>query len=150
MEAINVSPPALAELHAWNLTTRSSHPNIELTLSLLTFDLPLAASKLSTAEQLAGSAFMIIGLLVLAGIYIGSLAWLFRDANQRNRNGAALVVVVALFAYPVGLLIWYLARPSLSPEKTSLRLWDGSFVCRKCGTRLIDDDKECPECGTAI
>lgn len=50
-------------------------------------------------------------LLVMFGLYIASLVWLYRDANRRNSNGLVITILVAVFAWPIGLLIWLLARP---------------------------------------
>lgn len=53
-------------------------------------------------------------LLVLGGLYVWSLVWLYRDAEARGRSGLLVALLVALFAWPLGLLIWVVARPAVT------------------------------------
>lgn len=54
---------------------------------------------------------MIIGLVILI-IYIWSIVWAYRDAERRGKPGWLVAIVVAFLAWPLGLLVWLLVRPS--------------------------------------
>ena len=43
--------------------------------------------------------------------YIGSLVWTFRDAERRGSNGLLTTILVAVAAWPVGLIVWLFIRP---------------------------------------
>jgi hypothetical protein len=51
-------------------------------------------------------------LLVLCGIvlYVVSLVWAYRDAERRGQNGILVVLLVALVAWPLGLIVWLIIR----------------------------------------
>lgn len=54
---------------------------------------------------------MIVGLIILL-IYFWSIIWAYRDAEKRGKPGWLVAVIVALLAWPLGLLVWLLVRPS--------------------------------------
>ncbi|GAB3204004.1 magnesium-transporting ATPase (P-type) [Pontibacter aydingkolensis] len=60
---------------------------------------------------------LIIALVVLV-IYIWSIVWAYKDAERRGKPGLLVAVIVALLAWPLGLLVWLLVRPS---DKTTYR-----------------------------
>lgn len=64
----------------------------------------------SSADGIALVISLVV-LLVMFIVYIWSLVWLFRDANRRKCNALVITFLVAIFAWPIGLLIWLLARP---------------------------------------
>jgi hypothetical protein len=60
------------------------------------------------------SIFTIVSTLftiTLAVLYIWSIFWSYQDAVKRKKNGLAVAVLVALFAWPFGLLFWTIMRP---------------------------------------
>lgn len=62
-----------------------------------------------------------MGLVCLAA-WAGSLAWVWRDANRRGQPGFIVTVLVAFLCWPVSLLVWVAARPSVPgtvPGKSS-------------------------------
>jgi uncharacterized paraquat-inducible protein A len=93
---------------------------------------------------------LLIVLLVWAGLYIWSLSWLYRDADRRvAQRGWLIVLLVAFFAWPVGLLIWFLARPAIRPEQAFSRTKDELIRCRHCGyVSHQHDSKVCENCGS--
>ena len=52
------------------------------------------------------------GLMVL-GILIWSLVWVYRDAERRGKEGWLAVLVVFFMNWPFSLLIWMLFRPEI-------------------------------------
>jgi hypothetical protein len=52
---------------------------------------------------------LIIGLIFFA-IYIYSIVWVYRDANQRGKSGILVALLVALISWPIGLVVWLLVR----------------------------------------
>ncbi len=54
------------------------------------------------------------GVGIVAGIaLIGwSLRWVYRDAEQRMKDGMMVATLVFLFGYPLSLLIWCAFRPA--------------------------------------
>lgn len=54
---------------------------------------------------------LILGLVVLV-FYIWSIIWAYRDAERKGKPGILVALIVALLAWPMGLLVWLLVRPS--------------------------------------
>lgn len=54
---------------------------------------------------------LFIGLLILV-LYIWSIVWVYRDAERRSKPGWLVALLVALLSWPIGLLIWFIFRPS--------------------------------------
>ncbi|MEJ8800511.1 hypothetical protein [Pontibacter sp. H249] len=54
---------------------------------------------------------IIVGLIVLV-IYIWSIIWSYKDAERRGKPGLLVAIIVALLAWPLGLLVWLLVRPN--------------------------------------
>jgi hypothetical protein len=86
-------------------------------------------------------------VLLLIGIYLWSLSWLYSDAERRNNSGCLMVILVGIFAWPIGLVVWYFARPS--PKRTNPIQLDSEIDCPKCGYRLSQGMLLCPNCGTS-
>jgi FtsH-binding integral membrane protein len=53
-------------------------------------------------------------IIALAAAMIVSLMWVARDARKRKKGFA--VVLLCLFTFPIGILIWLLLRPSVPAE----------------------------------
>lgn len=60
---------------------------------------------------------LILGLIGLI-IYIWSIIWAYKDAEQRGKPGWLVALIVAFLAWPIGLLVWLLVRPN---SKSSYR-----------------------------
>ncbi|MDX5346718.1 MAG: hypothetical protein LPJ89_01350 [Hymenobacteraceae bacterium] len=52
----------------------------------------------------------IISLLFL-GLWIWSIIWAYNDAEARGKPGWAVALLVALFSWPLSLLLWVIFRP---------------------------------------
>ena len=50
-------------------------------------------------------------VLTLTILYFWSIFWSFKDATARGKSGFAVATLVALFAWPFGLLYWTIIRP---------------------------------------
>lgn len=51
-------------------------------------------------------------ILAIAGLYVASIVWAYRDAEQRGKNGLLVALLAALVTWPLGLLVWVLIRPT--------------------------------------
>ncbi|WP_162054865.1 hypothetical protein [Pontibacter pamirensis] len=54
---------------------------------------------------------LILGLVLLV-LYFWSIVWSYKDAERRGKPGWLVAIVVAFLAWPIGLLLWLLIRPS--------------------------------------
>lgn len=54
---------------------------------------------------------LIISLVVFV-IYVWSIVWSYKDAKRRGKPGWLVAIIVALLAWPLGLLVWLLVRPN--------------------------------------
>jgi hypothetical protein len=71
-------------------------------------------------ELLTGlGIFGLIIALVILVVYLWSIFWAYKDAEQRGKPGWLVALVVAFLAWPMGLLVWLLVRPN---NKTTSRL----------------------------
>lgn len=58
-------------------------------------------------------------LIILAGLFVvtfivlwfWSIIWGYKDAINKGKNGFAVAALIALFAWPFGLLFWTIIRP---------------------------------------
>lgn len=55
-------------------------------------------------------------LLVVGALYVGSLVWAYRDAEVRDKNGPLVALLVAIAAWPLGLIVWAIARPPVTVD----------------------------------
>jgi hypothetical protein len=62
-----------------------------------------------------GIAALIIGILILV-VYIWSVVWAYKDAEQRGKPGWLVALLVALLSWPLGLIIWVIFRPDASRQ----------------------------------
>ena len=51
-------------------------------------------------------------ILAVAGLYVASIVWAYRDVEQRGKSGLLVALLVALATWPLGLLVWVLVRPT--------------------------------------
>ena len=56
------------------------------------------------------AVFAVISLVVL-GLYIWSIVWSYADAEKRGKSGCLVALLVGLVSWPLGLVIWLVARP---------------------------------------
>jgi len=83
---------------------------------------------------------VIFGLLfavTFTVLYFWSVLWGFKDANSRGKNGFAVATLIALFAWPFGLLFWTVIRPE---GKKALEVNRGAVKPNK----YVSDFKEMP------
>lgn len=57
-----------------------------------------------------GVVALMIALIGLV-LYIWSIVWVYKDANRRNKPGLIIALLIALFAWPLGLVLWLIIRP---------------------------------------
>ena len=54
-------------------------------------------------------------LLVVGVLYVGSLAWVYRDAEARGVSGAlTTTLLVAIAWWPLSLIVWAFIRPKMA------------------------------------
>ena len=60
----------------------------------------------------------ILGCILLMMVYVGSLAWVFRDARRRGHHPWMAVMFVMVAAWPLSLSVWILIRSekALAPK----------------------------------
>jgi hypothetical protein len=65
-----------------------------------------------------------ITVIVLVGVllaillpYLWSIFWAYGDAERRGKSGCLVALLVALFSWPIGLLLWFVFRPEGPPER---------------------------------
>lgn len=50
-------------------------------------------------------------MLVMLGLLIWSLIWVYRDAEKRGKPGWLVLIMVLFLNWPVSLLVWLVFRP---------------------------------------
>lgn len=55
-------------------------------------------------------------ILVVLGLLIWSLIWVYRDAENRGKPGWVVLLMVLFLNWPFSLLIWLVFRPELKQE----------------------------------
>ena len=72
-------------------------------------------------------SLLVIILLLLAPLYLLSVAEVWRDANQRGQPGFIVAVLVAILFWPLSLIVWMATRPGLivatSAPRSKGRQW---------------------------
>lgn len=58
-----------------------------------------------------GIVGLLLALVVLV-LYIWSIVWAYNDAERRGKSGVLVAILVALLSWPLGLLLWFLFRPT--------------------------------------
>jgi hypothetical protein len=59
------------------------------------------------------------GPVVLLAAFVGSVAWVWRDADRRGQPGFIVAVLVAFLFWPLSLIAWLLARPAVQTGATA-------------------------------
>jgi len=62
---------------------------------------------ISTNAQIA--AFVYLGIAIL--IFLGSIIWVYYDANARGKSGCCIAAMVLVFAWPLSIIVWIASRP---------------------------------------
>ena len=58
--------------------------------------------------------FLIIPfILLILGLLIWSLVWVYNDAKLRGKPGWAVVLLVLFLDWPISLLVWLVFRPEV-------------------------------------
>jgi hypothetical protein len=55
-------------------------------------------------------------IVIVLGLLIWSLVWVYRDAEKRGKSGALVALLVFLLEWPVSLLVWLVFRPEIKPS----------------------------------
>jgi len=55
--------------------------------------------------------------LVILGLLIWSLVWVYGDAEKRGKPGWAVALMVFLLNWPISLLVWVVFRPEEKTKK---------------------------------
>lgn len=50
-------------------------------------------------------------VVLLLGLLIGSLVWVFLDAEARGKPGCLVALLVFFLSWPISLLVWIVVRP---------------------------------------
>jgi hypothetical protein len=53
----------------------------------------------------------ILGVIAVVGVYVASIVWAARDAEDRGKSGCLVALLVALLSWPLGLVAWLVFRP---------------------------------------
>ena len=56
--------------------------------------------------------------LVVLGLLVWSLRWVYADAEARGKDGCLVAVIVFLVCFPISLLVWLALRPKLRQPLT--------------------------------
>ncbi len=60
--------------------------------------------------------FLVPLFLVVLGLLVWSLIWVYGDAVKRGKPGWAVVLLVLLLEWPISLLLWIVFRPELKEK----------------------------------
>ncbi len=52
----------------------------------------------------------ILGLMSTV-LYIASILWAYGDAERRGKSGCLVALMVAVFSWPISLIVWLALRP---------------------------------------
>ena len=83
--------------------------------------------------------------LILLGIWILVIAWVYRDAERRGMNGLLWALLV-LIGNLIGLIIYLIIRNDSRPRI----LEEPVPVCPGCGIPVQDHFAFCPGCGQVL
>jgi len=53
----------------------------------------------------------IVGIAIFV-VYVASIIWSYGDAEKRGKSGCLVAILVAFLSWPLGLIIWLVARPN--------------------------------------
>lgn len=90
----------------------------------------------------------------LLALFVGSIVWVFKDAQTRGKSGCLVAILVAFLCWPLGLVAWLVFRPD-DEDKKEEEEQDVSISC-SCGQRIRVAEREagtkmaCGSCGSEI
>jgi len=61
-----------------------------------------------------GPVDLVLVFLLILGVpamYVSSIVWAFRDAENRESNGVLAAILVAVAIWPLSIIVWILIRP---------------------------------------
>lgn len=97
-----------------------------------------SASEATAKAWYRNSVYVLMFAAVIAYVValILLLAWVARDARNRDIDGGAMWVIVIFFSGIVGILVYLASRPH------------GTLaMCENCGNRRLNYARLCPHCG---
>ncbi len=56
-----------------------------------------------------------LGLIIL-GLLVWSIIWVYGDAEKRGKSGCLVALLVFLLEWPISLLVWLVFRPDLKGD----------------------------------
>lgn len=71
----------------------------------------LLLSVLAVLGLVEGALLLGFAIFCLVA-YVASIVWAYRDGEQRGKDGILVALLVALVAWPLGLVVWALVRPA--------------------------------------
>jgi hypothetical protein len=90
------------------------------------------------------SGDIILGVLVV-GLILWSLIWVYNDAKARGKSGWLVTLLVMLVSWPFGLPVWIALRPEI--KQVSARALPRSLsLCVKCHAPAERGHRLCPAC----
>ncbi len=58
------------------------------------------------------AVLIVIGAVILSAVvYLYSIVWAYGDAERRGKSGCLVALLVMLVSWPLGIVIWLVARP---------------------------------------
>jgi hypothetical protein len=118
-----------------------------------------------TTRDPAYSTYYSVLFALLIGLNILTVIWSYADAERRGKSGCLVALLVCLFPWPLGWIIWLIFRPgdgaikARGPHPTTqsvtssvpFRATGPMMFCDVCGNRLIETDEGivCPQCSSA-
>jgi predicted amidophosphoribosyltransferase len=84
--------------------------------------------------------------MLLIGLWIWLIVWVYRDAESRGMNGVLWALLV-LFGNFIGLLIYLIVRSDALPSSTP-RI--ESRLCPTCEKNIAETYAFCPYCGNKM
>lgn len=110
--------------------------------------------------------FMFLPLLIMAvvfGLYIWQAVWVALDSRKKGEEYWWLWTIVALFTFPVGVIVYALVTKSNTdrcnncgkevPSNINSCPYCGEMcgqICSNCGQKVQSGWKYCPNCTTAL
>lgn len=106
-------------------------------------DTPLTKDQETTVAWTLFAVMMVFALVLMTGIFalqIYSCVWACGDADRRGKSGV-LIGLLVFFTWPLGLLIWLVARPEQyqppPPPDPKAGLGPGEWIGYSLGFWLI-------------
>jgi hypothetical protein len=68
-----------------------------------------------------GTLALTLFFLPLLVSFVGSLVWIYRDAELRGKSGGLVAFLAAVLGWPITLLVWIALRPPPSSAEGGRR-----------------------------